>query len=283
MKPTTYSVSTSAIGGPGIALAPGQEEAGTLVASARAWTVRGLSVRLAITAEDRRQLIELRTAVYRGVGKHQADSPMEDAFDAGAILIGVRDGDRLIACVRVLARTPGQEWEHDRFVEWGAKYPPKEDLVEISRLCCRAHDRSWRTLQAVFHGIIRALGPVGRRYFVGCCTSELRSGYDRMFSLAFTDDAILHADLGPKLHHMFVCDYHYGLTGRGITLLVWSSLWARLGLIGLLKGELLSWEPAWKRGLLVVRCAAGSALAPLATWIIERSRVQRRFFAGRRP
>lgn len=240
------------------------------------WQVRGLTVRIADTPEEREALINLRTYLYREVGKYTLDVPMRDQFDEKAFLIGVYEAGEPIASARVLVIDPKDEYEHDRFITWDDKYPPREQCSEISRLCVIPRARSWRAYQAVFFGIVKVLVASRRRYFIGCCTESLVNSYNHMFTLNFPGEIFRHDDLGEKAHHMFVCDFHHVIAGASQRAVVWSSLWARLGLWGLASGQVFTRESRSKRIARAVLCAAGVAFGSVATWLIETLRARRR-------
>ncbi len=231
-----------------------------------------LRIATASTDFERRQLILLRTRVYRQSGKHTSPRTMRDDFDGRALIVGVWKDNRPIATARVLALDPSDEWEHDRFIDWVYPLPDRRQTAEISRFCVDYRERSWITIKALCSGITQAIMDTRRRYFVACCTDELVPFYKTFFGAEFTGGSIVHSDLGTKEHHMFVCDYQLGMVGVNIDFFGWLSLWPKLASAGLRNGNLLPWIPNWRRRLFLLKCRVGGLAEPLASSIAARLR-----------
>ncbi|HSK20559.1 MAG TPA: hypothetical protein VK912_15505 [Longimicrobiales bacterium] len=93
-----------------------------------------VAIRIAADEAAIQQLLELRTAIYRGVGKWRHVIPMVDPFDyeSGAVHIGAWCNEILIGAARILVRPPGEEYEHDRFLSWDdVGLPAREACVEM--------------------------------------------------------------------------------------------------------------------------------------------------------
>lgn len=180
----------------------------------------GLRVSIASTPTEKQQLISIRTQIYRQVGKHTTQNIMSDIFDENAILVGVWKNDKPIASARVISLNPDDEWEHDRFIKWDKTLPDRTETAEVSRFCIIYHERSWNTIKALCFGISLAIVKTKRRYLLACCTDELVPFYKIFFGAKFTGHSIFHSDLGPKIHHMFFCDYQLGLVAIAISILL---------------------------------------------------------------
>lgn len=196
-----------------------------------------LITRVAETLSEKEQLIALRTKLYRQVRKHEVSGQMLDEFDANALHIGVWKNNSPIATVRILERSPACEWEHDRFLSWPSSFPPRENTVEMSRLCIVPTERSLKTFQAICAGIAVTMLSIKKRYVVACCTNDLVGLYKDYFGAVFTGHTITHSDLGPKKHQMFICDMYGIAEGQGINLGNWSTIWARPTLKALYQGK----------------------------------------------
>lgn len=186
-----------------------------------------LQVSIASTQVEKQQLISLRTEIYRHVGKHKTKQIMSDSFDENCLLIGVWKNGLPIASARIIISDPNKEWEHDRFIKWDQSLPDRLQTVEISRFCIVYHERSWATIKALCFGIALVLTNTKRRYFLACCTDELAPFYRIFFGAKFTGHSIIHSDLGPKMHHIFFCDYQLGMVGKNIGVGAWLSLWPK--------------------------------------------------------
>ncbi len=186
---------------------------------------KNLIWRIAAHPAERAALIDLRTRVYRGVGKHQRDELMVDKFDDDAFLVGVWLNGQAVASARVIARPADAEWEHDRFITWGDHLPARSDCCEISRFCVERRHRSWRVIRALCHGIADAMLRSGRKHFVACCTDELVPFYTSFFGAKLCGVEFTHDDLGTKKHRLFRCDYLPGLIDVGLRSSLWLVLW----------------------------------------------------------
>lgn len=234
---------------------------------------------LAFHPDDRARLIALRTDVYRSVGKHLASGPMSDQFDHGALLVGVYSGKEPVACARVVCQHKDAEWEHDRFVDWPASLPPRDQCAEVSRFCIVRKHRNWRTMRLLCHGVAEAMLLTRQRYLVACCTDELVHFYRTFFSARFVGCIFQHADLGPKPHHLFFSPYQEGMLGKGMAFSRWVSLWPHPALRGLLRGQLgVGWHPSKK-----VLWGAILFTASLASFATAHLAGNRRSTASRAP
>lgn len=228
-----------------------------------------LQVSIASTQVEKQQLISLRTEIYRHVGKHKTKQIMSDSFDENCLLIGVWKNGLPIASARIIISDPNKEWEHDRFIKWDQSLPDRLQTVEISRFCIVYHERSWATIKALCFGIALVLTNTKRRYFLACCTDELAPFYRIFFGAKFTGHSIIHSDLGPKMHHIFFCDYQLGMVGKNIGVGAWLSLWPKPAYIGLKNGTLLYWLPKWKKRLFLIKCFIGMLAEPIASYFVD--------------
>lgn len=191
--------------------------------------------RVAGNAGEVREIIDLRTDLYRQVGKWSDGAPMIDRFDteAGAVHIGAWKDDRLVGAARVLVRAPEQEYEHDRFLSWDAVgLPPREECVEISRLCIRRQSRHAGTMRSLLREIAWTCLISGRQYLVACATRELLPTYLRIFGARSTGFEFTHTDLGPKSHTMLYASVSQGIAGHTMPWHVWAALWAPVAVRG---------------------------------------------------
>lgn len=227
-----------------------------------------LRTEIARDKRDKDRLIVLRTMLYRAVGKHQLDSLMTDQFDETALLVGVWKDESPIATVRILHRASTLEWEHDRFLQWPSTFPPREESVEMSRLCIIPKERSLLTIRELCSGIAAAMLVTRKQYVIACCTDDYVHLYKKFFGCVFTENTIIHVDLGLKVHRMFFCDMTDVARGRRISLWIWMSIWARPTFRALYRGELFSSHSMWARVPLFLKCAAGVAIGPMVLKIL---------------
>lgn len=223
-----------------------------------------------------RNIVDLRTRLYRAAGKHRHDGEMQDRFDAGAMHIFVVNAGKPVAAARVLALPAEDEWEHDRFLEWPRNWPTRARVAEISRFLIHPMHRTWKVTRRLCFGVALAMYQTRRDYFIACCTTELEDFYKTFFGADMTGITIQHEDLGPKSHRMFVCDYKRGLLGYGMPLIPWLSLWPRVALLGLWNDQFSERMGAVRRAYEIAKCAFGCLLVPAATRLVERKRRLRR-------
>lgn len=235
-----------------------------------------LKYRLAFHPDERARLIELRTIIYRGVGKHAADEPMRDAFDDGALLVGVYLDDKPVACARVICRPADAEWEHDRFVQWSDRLPAREQCAEISRFCILRQHRNWTTLRMLCLGVAQAMLLTRQKYFIACCTDDLVSFYRDFLCGQFVGIRFRHSDLGGKAHELFVVPFHSGMLREGVNLLDWVCVWPRVAVAGLRTGLIGQEWSALRRAAWFVALCAGALVSPFSVFFAQDLRRSRR-------
>lgn len=219
--------------------------------------------------KDLMRIISLRTEIYQQAGKHMSDQPMTDKFDDGAYLVGIWSNDELIGSARVICKDPNEEWEHDRFIEWDQRLPPRHDCCEISRFCIKTKHRNWWAIRSLCLGISEAMLRSRRHHFIACCTDEFVSFYRNFFGAKFLNSSFCHDDLGDKIHHLFTCNYCHGLAGKDVSFFHWSGLWPTALRIARQKHSEMLPEETF---LLKARYMAGMAAEYFCSSLIAKSR-----------
>ncbi|TXI09404.1 MAG: hypothetical protein E6Q76_05725 [Rhizobium sp.] len=225
--------------------------------------------RPAATPEEFAAVLAMRTKAYRRAHKYTGEGPMTDRFDPRAIIICAFIGPRPIASLRLMAHGEGEEWEHDRFIQWPADFPARAQCVEASRMCVDPDFQ--RVAEALFTGILRRAVVVvlalKRRYVLGCATDALLPLY-RKTGCVVIPVRFTHTDLGPKAHTLILADINSRVRGNGLAFTTWLLKWSDtarwVSRIGLIKSR----GPIQKVGASV---AAGVAalLAPFARRILR--------------
>lgn len=232
-----------------------------------------IETRLAVSWRERRELISLRTDIYRKVGKHASESMMTDRWDEKSIIVGVYVAGVPVASARIIDCDPGDEWEHDRFISWDESWPDRKNCVEISRFCVHKDHRNWHVISALGTGLGYAMQRTRKRYAIACCTEDLMVFYREFFGVSFTGHQILHDDLGDKTHHMFSNDIESRMRGENIGFMRWCALWPpvlRQGIAGISAAGFI--EKARLRAMLLV----GVVLSPFVNKMIEAARYKRK-------
>ena len=218
-----------------------------------------------VAANDREidEILELRTACYRHVGKWRAQASMVDRFDRepGAIHIATWKDGVAVGAARLLVRSPEQEYEHDRFLTWDAiGLPPRETCVEVSRLCVRPKPREPGTLRSLLREIAWHSLNSGRQHLVACATRDLLPVYLRIFGATSTGHEFVHTDLGPKPHTMLYSNIPASIAGRTMPWHVWAALWAPVAVRAYRAGLLQPDAGALRRAVSIVHARVAAAL-----------------------
>jgi hypothetical protein len=178
--------------------------------------------------DDYSKVLRLRKMAYIGASKLPPDAYTQDtadAFDKRARILLGHHRDQVVASMRLMFHGPADPMEHEQFVELPADLPPKQDLIEITRVCTHPGYRGGDLLFELFrHAIVTSIQS-GRRWILGSSTPKLLGLYKRI-GCQITDLRYNHEALAGEEHVIFIGDVHRALAGRGVNPLVWNAIFA---------------------------------------------------------
>jgi predicted GNAT family N-acyltransferase len=205
--------------GPGASLAQLRETGFEVVSSSRA-----LEFGCVRTDEEYREVLELRRLAYVHAKKASADVKdvdMADDFDARSRILVAKYRGRVVASARLMfPRHAEDALKHEEFLSLPATLPPRDEIVEISKVCTHPAFRG----SDLFYGILKqaALTVVqsGRKWFLMSCTDSLLPVYAKV-GLRKIGAGYLHPTM--KLaHHVCLGDVAGMIAGKRINPIVWN-------------------------------------------------------------
>jgi predicted GNAT family N-acyltransferase len=178
--------------------------------------------------EDYRQVLALRKRAYQTAGKlgvAAQDVDTADSFDDRARIIIARHQGEVVGSMRLMFHQAADPTEHEQYFPWPSDFPPREQCIEVTRVCTHPAFRGSDLLYALFrHGLFVAASS-GRRYVLGSSTSKLLKVYRRL-GFQLTDLRYRHEALGGEEHRLFIGDLHGALKGKAVNPVLWNSLYA---------------------------------------------------------
>ena len=172
------------------------------------------------------EVLKLRKRAYVGSGKidKEADyTSMGDSFDSRArILVAQYRGD-IVGSMRLMFHENSDEMEHDRFMDASHEIPPKDQIVEVTRICNHPDFRK----SDLFYGMMAHMAILivqsGRPWLLGCSTLKLLPMYKKIGARTI-GTPFKHTDLGGEEHHLILVDVPKMMKGYGINPIVWNLL-----------------------------------------------------------
>lgn len=176
--------------------------------------------------EDFDRVLVLRHNAYRDAGKLDArgQATAGDRFDEDAIFPVARHGDRVVASMRLSFPAADEHLEHEQHVTLPASFPPRESMVEITRVCTDRTFRKSDLLLGLFQFSLLQIVDCGRPYVIGSATQKLLPLYVK---LGFRPTGLrFHPEeIGGEEHEVFLGDVSAAMkSGRGIGALSWAAV-----------------------------------------------------------
>jgi N-acyl-L-homoserine lactone synthetase len=227
---------------------------------------KGLSVRFVRTADEFRQVLDLRRRAYAGAHKIEEDIPSEelsDEFDTRSRILIMVHHEKVVATARLMFPEPGIQMDHEQFVSFPEDFPRHDEILEVSRVCT---DRAWRRndvlLALIRHMVLTALH-ARRRYIVGAAEPSLIAPY-RRWGCRFTEMKFSPPGWTSDPHTVFVGDLHQLVAGRGIDPITWNILFSEISQFAM-QHELLRTDP-----ITTLRLAFYRLFRAFASWSFNR-------------
>lgn len=177
---------------------------------------------LARTEAERSQVMALRDAAYGAAG---GGMPQVDAFDQDAEVLVASIHGRAIASLRMTSPEPGGATVHGGYVELPDSLPPRDQVVEVTRVCTHPDYRSSDLLVGLFRHCAVAVLARRRRWILGNAPEDSLGLYLRVGCRA-TDVSFVHHETDRR-HVVFVADVPAIMAGR-TNPLVWLALYDEL-------------------------------------------------------
>lgn len=184
------------------------------------------------THEEYIEVLKLRYQAYREAGKVTESSSAADmatVFDRKSRILVAYHGDVIAASCMVAFPKGDEVLESEGFLENGYNFelPPRDNLLEIARLCTLSDYRGADLLKRMFEHIYKLMITSGREYIITSCDEKLWPLY---FRLGFkkTGQFYLHKKLNNKRHDIIMVHRDIGIKSQMKNILVWFYLYANM-------------------------------------------------------
>jgi predicted GNAT family N-acyltransferase len=178
------------------------------------------------TEEDYRAILGLRLLAHQREGtisNGTSAADMGDLNDAKSrILVGKHKGE-VIATGRVRFNERDVPLEQEAYVSWPKHLPPREQIVEVSRVCTHPDYRRGDLLASLMRQVAATCVRAERPYVLIVSLPNLRGLYQR---IGFRDTGMSHEQAFWKgTQHLLLGNGMDILRGRGVHPLYWNYVW----------------------------------------------------------
>src|SRR5690606_5659951 len=189
---------------------------------------KAVDFRFVRSREDYEQVLELRRKAYVVEGKASPGAELYDMateYDTMSRICMVTYNGKVVASAAVIFHAVDSKTEQELFVEWSDKYPSREDLIEVNRVCTDPDFRGSDLLYCLFRFIAIVSIQSGRNYCVICATDKLVPLYGKL-GFVSTKKSYLHPSLGNQRHTMLIGNIVKGITGEGVNPIAWNLVYS---------------------------------------------------------
>ena len=233
---------------------------------------RGVDYQFIKSDEEYKDVLNLRHLANAAVNKIDDDTTPEDMGDIydlrGRILVGKYRG-RAVATARLVFTELDQPLEHEEYITWPSEFPPRNQVLELSRACTHPDFRGgdlWFSL--IQHITITALH-ADREWALISTTPELIKMYE---AIGFRDTGITYEHKLYPGHTQVVMlvNTPKAVSGVGVGPIRWNVIWHEVAKHALEDGSLYASASSNVRMIVYRACA------PLAALLLFWSRHPRR-------
>jgi hypothetical protein len=157
------------------------------------------------------EVLRLRLAAYRSVGKVPAGfaaEDMADRYDECSVHVIAHAGTGVAGAVRVFLPTfGGPVLQHEEWLALPSSLPPPFELAEPFKACTHPDRRGSGLLLTLIGGVVRLTVSAGRRWILFSATEELAGVYRRIGGECVTslDHTYIHPVIGVR-HELMLAD-----------------------------------------------------------------------------
>jgi hypothetical protein len=155
---------------------------------------------------------------------------------------------------------PEDPTEHEQFIKLPDKFPRKDEMVEVTRVCTHPAYRGADLFYALVKHLILTIAQSKRRWLLGSATSKLMPLY-RKIGCTGTGLLYEHKDLAGEQHEILLGDVPKMLAGVGVGPVLWNELYADV-CDYLRDQDTLEFDP-----MLNLRMKTYKVLAPLTRFV----------------
>lgn len=182
------------------------------------------------TAEDYREVLELRKAAYAQSGKADSSKPVEamsDMFDTRSRILYARHNNKVVGSLRLTFHAPDESNEYDQFVKFPQDFPRRDEVVVVSRVCTNPEYRGSDLVYGLIRQCVLAVLQSRRRYILGGSSDALLPLYRK---LGFKPQGLYfeHQSLKGVKEQIVLGDVLGILSGADTSVAIWNELYSDL-------------------------------------------------------
>lgn len=220
------------------------------------------------TKEEYEEVLKLRFSSYSLAGKIKEGTTyldMADSYDARSrIIIGKFRGE-VVASARLTFSQYNEVMEQEKYVQWPAELPRRDEMVEAMRACTRYDFRRSDLLISLFKFICLSVAQSERRWIVLCATDEMKPLYKK---IGFSEVGLKyeHVKLNNLVHNIMLANVPDAMEGSNVGPIMWNVVWSDVS------GYLEKYGIIEPNPLSVIRLTVYRALGPICRGIYNTAK-----------
>lgn len=190
----------------------------------------GVTFDLCRGQEDYQEVLALRRKAYLQAKKIPENSTIEqmsDEFDSRSKILVARKSGKIVASARLVYNENEDQMEHEEFFYLPAGSPPKNDIVEVTRLCIdpdfQNGDLFYRLVKEIVINIIIS----GRSYILMDATKGMSRIYKKIGATVI-GPTFIHSKLNDIPHYPLMGKVPNAVMGLKTNIVVWTLIYADL-------------------------------------------------------
>jgi predicted GNAT family N-acyltransferase len=190
----------------------------------------GLTFGFVKNEEEYHEVLKLRHAAYSQVGKMDKSASYEsagDIYDSRARILYARHNGRMVGSIRLMFHSSDDQFEHEEFVKFPDSFPPKEQIVEMTRLCTDPNYRGMDLFYSICARAALAIVQSDRKFMLGSSVKKLMPIYEKI-GWKPTGVFYSHAALGNESHEIVMCNMRECVSGKGISYAAWKNVYSEV-------------------------------------------------------
>lgn len=189
-----------------------------------------LSFNFVKTAEDYKEILELRKCAFTKAGILDISSPAEslsDMYDTRSRILYTKINNKIVGTVRLSFYALDEKNEYDNYVKFPDNFPRRDEIVVASRACTSPDYEKAGIIYGMTRELILTVLQSRRRYILGCTADELLPLYEK---LGFKPLGIYynHPHFKNIKEQIILGDIFNILTGNSTSIAIWNEIYADL-------------------------------------------------------
>jgi predicted GNAT family N-acyltransferase len=223
---------------------------------------KNIYFKFAENQKDYEKVVQLRNLAY--AKKIKAPSSVPDFLEERSIIIMALYKDRLIGTLRLIFNDGTQLMENEQFVQLPDSFPPKNETLEVGRVCTHPDFRGSDLLSEMFRFTALTLIESDRKYIVTGSMKDLLPLYKKI-GFKTTGVYYRYKELNNLKHEVLCLDIYKvakAKTLNPLRWLYWNVIWEELYHYVVIKKQLIKLSKTEKIRINLIRL-----LKPVSSFI----------------